>query len=184
MDWDWHLIIELAILVVAVTGTTLIWAERTERRRERGLPAIPHPQWRVLDAPSGRTLRIEASNTGAPAARCCVVMQAGDSLYAGTFSLSERQPWAPQTLELFDVLDAGADPHSLLSVARNLDGMWSAIAPNKLIEVMSEATIPFEVVDILRRATGRKYACAVSSDGIVTITPAADGLAARAPVAG
>jgi hypothetical protein len=108
VDWDWPLIIEIAILVLAITGTTLIWAERTERRRDLGLPVVPHPQWRALAAGSGRTLRIEAANTGAAASRCCVVMQADKSLYAGTFSLSEQQSWSSHTLELFDVLDDGA----------------------------------------------------------------------------
>jgi len=51
-------------------------------------------------------------------------------------------------------------------------------APNKYIEAISEQTVRFEVVDVLKRATGRKYACAVSSEGVVTITPAASSLAA------
>jgi nitrogen fixation-related uncharacterized protein len=177
VDWDWPLIIEIAILVVAVIGTALIWAERTERRRDLGLPVMPHPQWRVLDAGSGRTVRVEAANTGAAASRCCVVMQAGTSLYAGTFSLSEQQPWSSQTLELFDVLDDRADPHSLLCAARNLDGIWSMRAPNKYIGAISEQTLLFHVVDVLRRATGRKYTCAMSSEGVVTITPAPSSLA-------
>jgi len=80
VDWDWLLIIEIAILVVAITGAALICAERTERRRGLGLPVIPHPQWRALDAGSGKTLRIEVSNTAAAASRCCVVMQADKSL--------------------------------------------------------------------------------------------------------
>ena len=178
MDWDWHLIIEIAILVVALTGTALIWAERTERRRDLGLPAMPHPQWRVLDAGSGSTLQIEAANTGAAASRCCVVMQAGSSLYAGTFTLAEEQPWSPQTLELFDVLDSRADPHALLCAARNLDGIWSMRVPNKYIVPMSEQTLPFEIVDALKRATDRKYLCAVSPEGVVTIGPAPSSLKA------
>lgn len=178
MDWDWPLIIEIAILVVAITGTALIWAERTERRRDLGLLVMPHPQWRALDAGSGSTLRIEAANAGAAASRCCVVMQAGTSLYAGTFSLSEQQPWSAQTLELFDVLDDRAEPHSLLCVTRNLDGIWSMRAPNKYIDAISEQTVRFHVVEVLKRATGRKYACAVSSEGVVTITPAPSSLAA------
>ena len=178
MDWDWHLIIEIAILVVAITAMGLIWAERTERRRHLGLPVMPHPQWRVLDAGPGKTLRIEVANTGATASRCCVVMQADTSLYAGTFSLSEQQPWSAQTLERFDVLDDPAEPHSLLCVTRNLDGIWSMRAPNKYIEAVSEQTARFEVVDALKRATGRKYACVISSEGVVIITPAPSGLAA------
>lgn len=178
MDWDWPLIIEIAILVVAIIGTALIWAERTERRRDLGLPVMPHPQWQALDAGSGSTLRIEAANPGAAASRCCLVMQAGTSLYAGTFSLSEQQPWSAQTLERFDVLDDAAEPHSLLCVARNLDGIWSMRAPNKYIDAISEQTVRFHITDVLKRATGRKYACAVSSEGVVTITPTPSSLAA------
>ncbi|MFZ0180615.1 MAG: hypothetical protein WAL84_12215 [Candidatus Dormiibacterota bacterium] len=178
MDWDWPLIIEIAILVVAITGTTLIWAERTERRRGLGLPVMPHPQWRAVDVGSGSTLRIEAANSGAAASHCCVVMQAGTSLYAGTFSLAELQPWSAQTLERFDVLDHSADPQSLLCVARNPDGIWSMRAPNKYVDAISEQTVRFHIIDVLKRATGRKYACAVSSEGVVIITPAASSLAA------
>ena len=178
MDWDWPLIIEIAILVVAITGTTLIWAERTERRRDLGLPVVPHPKWRAVDAGSGSTLRIEVANSGAVASRCCVVMQAGTSLYAGTFSLAEQQPWSAQTLELFDVLDDRTGPRSLLCVTRNLDGIWSMRAPNKYIDAISEQTVRFHIIDVLKRATGRKYACAVSSEGVVIITPAASSLAA------
>ncbi len=178
MDWDWRLIIEIAILVVAVIGTTMVWAERTERRRGLGLPLLPHPEWRPVDAGSGSTLRIEAANPGAAASRCCVVMQAGKSLYAGTFSLAEHQAWSSQTLERFDVLDNAADPHSLLCVARNLDGIWSMRAPYKYIGAISEPTVRFHIVDALKRATGRRYTCAVSSDGVVTIAPAPSNLAA------
>jgi hypothetical protein len=44
--------------------------------------------------------------------------------------------------------------------------------------MISERTVSFEVVDVLRRATGRKYACSVTSDGIVRITPAVPNLKA------
>lgn len=171
MDWDWTLIVAVATLLVAISVFILILVEADARRRGRGLPIDPRPRCRAAGPPSAGTLPIEASNGGAAASPCFVVMQVGEFLYAGTFSLGEQQSWAPQTLEVFDTVERTTEAHSVFYVARNLDGLWWALAPQRVISGMPDSAVPFEVVRLLRIATGRTYTCALEADRRLTITP-------------
>lgn len=180
MDWDWAVIVAVATLVVAAVALLLILNEAGARKRERGLPIDPRPRWRALGPPSGGILSIEASNDGAAASSCCVVMQADAFLYTGNFSLGERQPWVPQTLEVLDTVERRVEAHSLFCVARNLDGLWWALAPQRVISGMPDSAVPLEVIRLLRQATGRTYACELAPDGTLTITPPSPSLQSSA----
>lgn len=179
MGWDWTLIVAIATLVVAVLAVVLIAIESDARRRGKGLAIDPRPVWRVLAPPTGGILSIEASNTGAAASPCFVVMQVGEFLYAGNFTLGEQQSWAPHTLEVFDSVDRTSEATSLFCVARNLNGLWWALAPQRVIAGMPDSAVPFEVRSLLRRATGRVYTCALTAGGNLTITPPSPSPQAR-----
>jgi hypothetical protein len=176
VDWDWHLIVEVATLIVAVIAVILLLVEEDVRRHSQGLPTMALPRCRVTGDATGGALPIEACNDGAAAPSCFVVMQAGEFLYAGSFRLGEQQAWAPQTLQVVDRLDDRTDANSLFFVAQNVHGLWSAVAPYKVIQGMPSSSVPFEVAKLLKRATGRKYRCAVTPDGRVTITSGSPGL--------
>jgi hypothetical protein len=176
VDWDWHLIVEVATLVVAAIAVILLLVEEDVRRRRQGLPTMPLPHCRVTGDPTGDALPIEACNDGAAAPCCFVAMQAGKLLYAGSFRLGEQSAWAPQMLHVIDSLDDTTEANVLFSVARNVHGLWSAVAPYRVIQAMPSSSVPFEVVKLLKRATGRKYLCAVAPDGHVTITAGSPGL--------
>jgi hypothetical protein len=172
VDWDWHLIVEVATLIVAVVAVVLLLIGADVRTRHQGLPTVPLPRWRVTGPPANGALPIEVCNDGAAGTACCAVMQVGEFLYAGNFRLGEQQAWAPQMLRAVDRLNDTTEANSLLCVARNVLGLWSAVAPNKEIQGMPSSSVPFEVARLLKRATGRSYVCAVAPDGEVTITAA------------
>ncbi len=139
------------------------------------------PPWRSPAAASPAIRRdgalpIEVCNNGAAAPACFVAMQAGQFLYTGSFRLGEQQAWAPQTLQVIDRLDDRTDANLLFFVAQNVHGLWSAVAPYRVIQGMPSSSVPFEVAKLLRRATGRRYLCAVTPDGRVTITSGSAGL--------
>jgi len=73
-------------------------------------------------------------------------MQAGKLLYAGSFRLGEQSAWAPQMLHVIDSLDDTTEANVLFSVARNVHGLWSAVAPYRVIQAMPSSSVPFEVV--------------------------------------
>jgi hypothetical protein len=183
VDWDWDLIVAGATLIVAITAVVLILIEGGARKRQPGLPIDPRPLWRALGPPSGGILPIEASNSGAAASPCFVVMHVDASLYGGNFSLAEQQSWAPERLEIIDTAERKAGAHSVLCVARNPDGRWWALAPQHVIAGMPDSAVPFEVARLLRRATGRTYACALAPDGTLTITPPSPSLQPSASTA-
>jgi hypothetical protein len=173
VDWDWRLIIEIATLVVAATATLLILMERIERRRLRGLVTGPVPQWRVVTGPNNGVVGIEISNQGGAAPACCVIVQVEHGLYAGNFPLADRQNWAAQTLTQFDTIpEQSAAPYSLVCVASDAVGHWSASGPNAFREGLVASEIPAAVSRILRRATGRQYHCTVTATGQVEIRSA------------
>jgi len=166
----WDLIIGIATLLVATTGTTLVLLERNERRSRRGLATRPQPRWRVVEAPSAGTLPIETSNVGGAAApHCFVVMHAGSALYTGNFSLSEEQSWTPEELRLFETVEETSVPTSLICVAGDVTGHWIALGPNTLMEWLIPDEVPHIVSRLLRRATGRPYACEWSSGGDIRL---------------
>jgi hypothetical protein len=171
VDWDWDLIVALATLLVAASAVVLILIEAGARRRAQGLPIDPRPRWRAVGPPTAGVLPIEVSNTGAAATSCCVVMHVGEFLYAGNFPLAEQQSWAPQSLEVFDTVDRTAGANSLFCVARNLAGLWWAVAPQRVISAMPDSAVPFEVCRLLRKTTGRTYTCSLETDGKLAITP-------------
>ena len=43
MDWDWHLIVEVATLIVAVIAVILLLVEEDVRRHRQGLPTMALP---------------------------------------------------------------------------------------------------------------------------------------------
>ena len=173
VDWDWRLIIEIATLVVAATGTLLILMERIERRRLRSLVTGPLPQWRVVSGPSDAVMGIEVSNQGGAAPACCVIVQVDDGLYAGNFPLTDRQDWAAQTLTKFDTIpEKSAAPYSLVCVASDAVGHWSASAPNAFREGLVASEIPAAVSRSLRRTTGRQYRCTMTAAGQLEIRSA------------
>ena len=170
MGWDWHLIIEVATLIVAATGTVVVLMERIERRRLRGLATQPVPRWRVLTGPDNGVLGIEVSNHGGAAPTCCVIVQVDDGLYAGNFSLADRQTWVPQTLTQFDTIpERSAAPYSLVCVVSDALGFWSASGPNVFREGLVIGEIPPTVSRLLRRATGRQYRCTLTAEGHVEV---------------
>jgi hypothetical protein len=173
VDWDWHFIIEVATLIVAATGTMLIWLERIERKRLRGLMTRAVPQWRVVTGPNDGVLGIEISNDGRAAPACCVMVQVDDQLYAGTFPLADRQPPTAQTLKRFDTIpEKTAAPYSLVCVASDALGYWTASGPNTFREGLVASEIPTAVSRILRRATGRQYHCTVTAGGQLEVRSA------------
>jgi hypothetical protein len=173
VDWDWRLIIEVATLIVAATGTLLIWLERIERRRLRGLVTRPIPDWRVVTGANDGVLGIEISNHGGAAPACCVIVQVDDGLYAGNFPLADRQTPAAQTLKQFDTIpEKTAAPYSLVCVASDALGFWIASGPNTFREGLVASEIPTAVSRILRRATRRQYHCTLTEAGEVEVRSA------------
>ncbi|HVC05522.1 MAG TPA: hypothetical protein VND88_12680 [Candidatus Acidoferrales bacterium] len=173
MDWDWHLIVEIATLIVASIGTLLILGERVDRRRRRGLATQPLPRWRVVDAPRDGVLPIEISNQGGAAPACCVIVQVDDRLYAGNFALADRQTWEPHTLTQFDTIpDRSAAPYPLVCVASDALGYWSASGPNVLLDGLVAGEVPAAVARLLRRAIGRQYLCTMTGTGQLEIRSA------------
>jgi hypothetical protein len=173
VDWDWHLIIEIATLVVAATGTLVVLMERIERRRLRGIATQPSPRWRVVTSPNNGVLGIEVSNEGGAAPVCCVIVQVDDGLYAGNFPLGDRQTWGPQTLTRFDTIpEKSAAPYSLAYAASDALGYWSASGPNLFREGLVVGEVPAAVSRILLRTTGRLYHCTFTAAGQLEVRSA------------
>ena len=141
-----QIVVALSVVTALLALWAAVFATRADRASRRAIK-LADSRWETSTRPvphltftgppaTGQAIEMEVENLGGTLAAGGVILQAGDDLYAGDFTLPEKAP--PRRMVFQPVMKAwqrASQPRLLLLVGRDVSGQcWDCLNGNRPVK--------------------------------------------------